>query len=184
MQPLYSVGTRASLISTRSTHKNEQHARTFRNMFSHHTDSDEDAQINRTPSLSSSSSSHKTPLSHSTIVEENHSEPTLTNTSTPTLSFLARNHTLGRHHHRKPKTTKSNSSFVQKIITNDQLNKILATRTSQDTNLFYNCGTSFLWVDASGHPKVNGKILEIFFSLCWLGTSFTYYICKSVSNIT
>ncbi|CAO0803166.1 unnamed protein product [Mucor circinelloides] len=138
----------------------------------------------RTPSLSSSSSSHKnntlgTPLSHSipeepsiaipnskistttssnssstdnTVVHPGSSSPT----PTSTLSFLARNHTLGSNRHpRKPKTsiTKTNSSFVQRIITNDQLAKILMARTSDDTNLFYNCGTSFVWVDAHGHPK-------------------------------
>ncbi|KAI8379512.1 WD40-repeat-containing domain protein [Radiomyces spectabilis] len=71
-----------------------------------------------------------------------------------TLSFLTRNHTLGKHP-RKPKTsiTKTNSSFVQKIVTNDQLAKILIARTSEDTNIFYNCGSSFIWMDASGEPK-------------------------------
>ena len=75
--------------------------------------------------------------------------------STTKLSFLSRNHSR-QHHSRKPKTsiTKTNSSFVQKIITNDQLAKILMSRTSDDTNLFYNCGTSFIWMDASGNPKV------------------------------
>ncbi|KAL0137587.1 catabolite repression protein creC [Mucor lusitanicus] len=138
----------------------------------------------RTPSLSSSSSSHKnttlgTPLSHSipeepTIAIPNSKISTTTSsnssstdstvippgssspTPTSTLSFLARNHTLGSNRHpRKPKTsiTKTNSSFVQRIITNDQLAKILMARTSDDTNLFYNCGTSFVWVDAHGHPK-------------------------------
>lgn len=139
----------------------------------------------RTPSLSSSSSSHKnntlgTLLSHSIPEEPSiaipNSKITTTSSSnssgtdntvlpsgsssptpTSTLSFLARNHTLGNNRHpRKPKTsiTKTNSSFVQRIITNDQLAKILMARTSEDTNLFYNCGTSFVWVDAHGHPKV------------------------------
>ncbi|KAI8096601.1 WD40-repeat-containing domain protein [Halteromyces radiatus] len=55
---------------------------------------------------------------------------------------------------RKPKTniTKTNSSFVQRIITNDQLAKILVARTSEDTNLFYNCGSNFVWMDASCQP--------------------------------
>jgi hypothetical protein len=158
-------------------------------MFSHHnahsnTDSDEDHPVNSTPSLSSSSSSHKnTP----TIIEEptipkitdTHSDATVTPTpNNSTLSFLARNHTLGRHA-RKPKTsiTKSNSSFVQRIIANDQLTKILAARTSEDINIFYNCGTSFLWVDAAGHPKVKFGKLLIFFSHYLLGASFAYYIC-------
>ncbi|KAJ2961583.1 hypothetical protein NQZ79_g3116 [Umbelopsis isabellina] len=77
--------------------------------------------------------------------------------STSTLSFLTRAHTLSGNGKapRKPKSsiTKSNSSFVQRIITNDQLAKILIARTSDDTNLFYNCGTSFIWMDATGQPK-------------------------------
>lgn len=58
---------------------------------------------------------------------------------------------------RKPKTniTKTNSSFVQRIITNDQLAKILVARTSDDTNLFYNCGSNFVWMDASCRPMVS-----------------------------
>jgi hypothetical protein len=197
MQPLYSVGTTASLVSIKyketvsnnlQQYEPQPGARSFRRMFGHNnnstppsnstTDSDEEHIIFRTPSLSSSSSSHKntngltngTPLSHS-IPEEptqkiaiiptsnttntNESPGSSSPTPTSTLSFLARNHTLGRHP-RKPKTsiTKTNSSFVQRIITNDQLAKILIARTSEDTNLFYNCGTSFVWVDAAGHPKV------------------------------
>ncbi|GAA5817344.1 hypothetical protein MFLAVUS_010888 [Mucor flavus] len=192
MQPLYSVGTTASLVSIKyketisnnlQRYEAQPGARSFRRMFSNghpttasntttsNTDSDEEP-VFRTPSLSSSSSSHKntlgTPLSHS-IPEEQiaiPTAPTATSTTiitdthhasptpTSTLSFLARNHTIGRHP-RKPKTniTKTNSSFVQRIITNDQLAKILMARTSEDTNLFYNCGTSFVWVDAAGHPK-------------------------------
>ncbi|KAI7898075.1 WD40-repeat-containing domain protein [Cokeromyces recurvatus] len=61
----------------------------------------------------------------------------------PTLSsFLTRSHTKSR-----------KKTFVQKIITNDQLAKILMARTSADINVFYNCGTSFVWMDAAGHPK-------------------------------
>ncbi|KAI8976787.1 WD40-repeat-containing domain protein [Pilobolus umbonatus] len=176
MQPLYPVGTSASLISIKykevvpnnlQRYEPQPGARSFRRMFSSGhtpststTDSDDD-HVFQTPSLSSSSSSNKNIVP---ITEEPHNAslsdlPTLTSTAasptpTSTLSFLSRNHTLGRHS-RKPKTniTKTNSSFVQKIITNDQLAKILMARTSEDTNLFYNCGTSFVWADASGHPK-------------------------------
>ncbi|CAO3621105.1 unnamed protein product [Mucor hiemalis] len=175
MLPLYSVGTTASLVSIKyketisnnlQRYEPQPGARSFRRMFtpSSNNTTDSDEEHFRTPSLSSSSSSHKnntvnSPLSHS-IPEEATSitEPPPTSpTPTSTLSFLARNHTIssGRHHPRKPKTsiTKTNSSFVQRIITNDQLAKILMARTSDDTNLFYNCGTSFVWVDAAGHPK-------------------------------
>jgi hypothetical protein len=120
-------------------------ARSFRRIFG---ESEEEV---KTPSLSSSSSSHTTTMiPEETIPQQNSPTPT------STLSFLARNHTLGRNT-KKPKTniTKTNSSFVQRIITNDQLAKILMARTSEDTNLFYNCGTSFVWMDAGGHPKVS-----------------------------
>jgi hypothetical protein len=178
MQPLYSVGTTASLVSIKyketitnnlQRYEAQPGARSFRRIFSGSnasttTESDEE-HVFRTPSLSSSSSSHNntnnksTPLSHS-IPEEPVMDP-VSPTPTSTLSFLARNHTIGGNtrHPRKPKTsiTKTNSSFVQRIITNDQLAKILMARTSDDTNLFYNCGTSFVWVDAGGHPKVKKK---------------------------
>lgn len=176
MQPLYSVGTTASLVSIKyketisnnlQRYEPQPGARSFRRIFgnghSSNTDSDEEHNIFRTPSLSSSSSSHKntigTPISHSIPEEPLPIDPSTSPTPTSTLSFLARNHTIGagtNRHPRKPKTsiTKTNSSFVQRIITNDQLAKILMARTSDDTNLFYNCGTSFVWVDASGHPKV------------------------------
>jgi hypothetical protein len=213
MHPLYSVGTTASLISIKyketvpnnlQRYEPQPGARSFRSMFTNHsnnsnghngTDSDEDHPVFRTPSLSSSSSSHKnittgTPLSHSIPEEPTMLIPkpstngdstagSVSPTPNSTLSFLARNHTLGRHHTRKPKTsiTKTNSSFVQRIITNDQLAKILMARTSEDTNLFYNCGTSFVWVDANGHPKVNLQILSRRFLIFkFIGATLTHYI--------
>ncbi|KAF7732553.1 hypothetical protein EC973_003300 [Apophysomyces ossiformis] len=68
-------------------------------------------------------------------------------------SLFTRTH---RHHYpRKPKNslTKTNSSFVLRIITHDQLAKKLASRTNDDAFLFYNVGTSFVWMDASSKPK-------------------------------
>ncbi|KAG1466019.1 hypothetical protein G6F46_001109 [Rhizopus delemar] len=161
LQPLYTVGTSASLVSIKykETTTNLQRyeaqpgARNFRRMFSHNassnTDSDEEYNVFGTTPSSSSSSCNKNHSVIPTIPEDDFSVG-----STPKLSFLTRNHSK-HHHSRKPKTniTKTNSSFVQKIITNDQLAKILMSRTSDDTNLFYNCGTSFIWMDASGNPK-------------------------------
>ncbi|RUP50935.1 hypothetical protein BC936DRAFT_137061 [Jimgerdemannia flammicorona] len=56
---------------------------------------------------------------------------------------------------KKPKNnlTKTNSSFVQKIVTNENLAKILSQRTSEDTYLFYNVGRCFVWMDATSKPK-------------------------------
>ncbi|GAB5585362.1 hypothetical protein Unana1_00262 [Umbelopsis nana] len=60
-----------------------------------------------------------------------------------------------KHNPRKPKNsiTKTKSSFVNKIISNEQLAKVLAARTSDDSYLFYNIGTSFVWADAASKPK-------------------------------
>ncbi|KAH8553503.1 WD40-repeat-containing domain protein [Umbelopsis sp. PMI_123] len=60
-----------------------------------------------------------------------------------------------KHNPRKPKNsiTKTKSSFVSKIITNDHLAKVLAARTSDDAYLFYNVGTSFVWMDSASKPK-------------------------------
>ncbi|KAG1470567.1 hypothetical protein G6F56_002608 [Rhizopus delemar] len=130
LQPLYSVGSSASLVSIKYKENNnlqryeaQPGARNFRRMFMN--DSDEESAF------------------PPTIPEDESS-------SSPKLSFLSRNS-----YKKKPRTsiTKTNSSFVQKIVTNDQLAKILMSRTSDDTHLFYNCGTSFVWMDASGHPK-------------------------------
>jgi hypothetical protein len=63
---------------------------------------------------------------------------------------------VSKHNPRKPKNnlTKTKSSFVNKIITNEQLAKVLAARTSDDSYLFYNVGASFVWMDAASKPKV------------------------------
>ncbi|KAI9484492.1 hypothetical protein BDB00DRAFT_133878 [Zychaea mexicana] len=77
------------------------------------------------------------------------------------FSFLSRNTSVNTRRNKSWTTniTKTTSSFVSRIITNGQLAKILVARTSEDTNLFYNCGNSFVWVDAFGHPKVELLIM-------------------------
>ncbi|CEG70312.1 hypothetical protein RMATCC62417_06232 [Rhizopus microsporus] len=137
----------------------------FRRMFSSSSSSSNGHNIHSTSNnIDSDDEQHvfgTTPSSSSSSCNNNHTSkhhimpiPEDETSSTTKLSFLSRNHSR-QHHSRKPKTsiTKTNSSFVQKIITNDQLAKILMSRTSDDTNLFYNCGTSFIWMDASGNPK-------------------------------
>ncbi|KAI8084985.1 uncharacterized protein BX664DRAFT_338261 [Halteromyces radiatus] len=56
---------------------------------------------------------------------------------------------------RKPKNnlTKTKSSFVLRMIIHDRLAQVLANRTMDDSFLFFNIGTSFLWMDAKGKPK-------------------------------
>ncbi|KAI8584751.1 hypothetical protein K450DRAFT_217839 [Umbelopsis ramanniana AG] len=62
---------------------------------------------------------------------------------------------VSKHNPRKPKNsiTKTKSSFVNKIVTNEHLAKVLAARTSDDSYLFYNVGASFIWMDAASKPK-------------------------------
>ncbi|OBZ84475.1 hypothetical protein A0J61_07472, partial [Choanephora cucurbitarum] len=161
MHPLYSVGTTASLVSikykelvTNSLQRYEPHpgARSFRRMFSQGSTPTVDLYEDQYSSPSHTSTQKEGPVVVSPTSSENNELSPIPSSST--LSFLSRNHTLNRHT-RMPRIsiTKTHSSFVQQIITNDQLAKILMARTSDDTNLFYNCGTSFIWVDAAGHPK-------------------------------
>jgi hypothetical protein len=60
---------------------------------------------------------------------------------------------------RKPKNNlvKTKSSFVLRMIIHDRLAQVLANRTIDDSFLFFNIGTSFLWMDAKGKPKVKKK---------------------------
>jgi len=54
----------------------------------------------------------------------------------------------------KHSITKTNSSFVTKIITNENFAKILANRQNEDTYLFYNIGRTFCWTDLTNNSKV------------------------------
>jgi hypothetical protein len=97
-----------------------------------------------------------------------------------------------KHNPRKPKNsiTKTKSSFVNKIITNEQLAKVLAARTSDDSYLFYNVGTSFVWADAASKPKVcclSNQLPSQFrpysrFMLV-LGTFVPHYLYQSLSDL-
>jgi catabolite repression protein CreC len=53
----------------------------------------------------------------------------------------------------KMSITKTTSSFVAKIIQNENLTKILANRQNEDTYLFFNMGRTFCWTDLT-KPKV------------------------------
>ncbi|CAG8562296.1 11217_t:CDS:2 [Funneliformis mosseae] len=58
----------------------------------------------------------------------------------------------------KRKKTKNNiakttSSFVAKIVQNEDLTKILANRQNEDTYLFFNSGRTFCWTDLTNKPK-------------------------------
>ncbi|KAI8147105.1 WD40-repeat-containing domain protein [Fennellomyces sp. T-0311] len=81
------------------------------------------------------------------------------------------------HHHRKPKNSliKTNSSFVLRMSIHDQLSKILASRSIDDTYLFYNLGTNFVWMD--GGQKIKESLSKITFSKA-------YPTCHDVNRTT
>ncbi|KAF8976320.1 hypothetical protein BGZ46_008361 [Entomortierella lignicola] len=65
---------------------------------------------------------------------------------------------------KKPKNNiaKTNSTFVTKITTNENLAKILANRNGEDVYLFWNTGRTFTWSDLS--QKANEPLSHITFS--------------------
>lgn len=58
---------------------------------------------------------------------------------------------------KKPKSNigKTNSTFVAKITTNENLAKILANRVNEDVYLFWNTGRTFTWSDLGQKPNVS-----------------------------
>ncbi|KAI8875742.1 hypothetical protein K501DRAFT_201970 [Backusella circina FSU 941] len=56
----------------------------------------------------------------------------------------------------KPKNhlAKTKSSFVLRFLIHDNLQKVLATKTKEDQFVFFNIGSSFIWVDGQNKPKV------------------------------
>ncbi|KAG0375374.1 hypothetical protein BGX24_009188 [Mortierella sp. AD032] len=65
---------------------------------------------------------------------------------------------------KKPKSNigKTNSTFVAKITTNENLAKILASRVNEDVYLFWNTGRTFTWSDLGQKP--NEPLSHISFS--------------------
>ncbi|KAG0242922.1 hypothetical protein BGW41_003322 [Actinomortierella wolfii] len=65
---------------------------------------------------------------------------------------------------KKPKNNiaKTNSTFVAKITTNENLAKILANRVNEDVYLFWNTGRTFTWSDLGQKP--NEPLSHISFS--------------------
>ena len=57
---------------------------------------------------------------------------------------------------RKPKNnmTKSNSSFISRVIVNEALNRRLADRPSDGLFAFANINRAFQWLDMSSEKKV------------------------------
>src|SRR5690606_22759227 len=83
--------------------------------------------------------------------EENGSSSATGSTSAGFSSFF------GGGKRKKPKNniTKTNSTFVAKITTHENLAKILAARTGEDVYLFWNTGRTFTWSDLGQKPNVS-----------------------------
>ncbi|KAL1920333.1 uncharacterized protein VTP21DRAFT_1479 [Calcarisporiella thermophila] len=62
---------------------------------------------------------------------------------------------FGSGRRKKPKNniTKTNSSFVSRIDTHPSLARILASKTNENTYLFYNLSKSFYWADLMTKPQ-------------------------------
>lgn len=63
---------------------------------------------------------------------------------------------MGKNQKKKPKSNiaKSNSSFVSRIITHENLTKRLAERQSEDLMVFANINRAFCWLDMDSAVKV------------------------------
>lgn len=70
---------------------------------------------------------------------------------------------------KKPKNNiaKTNSTFVSKIATNENLAKILANRMNEDVYIFWNTGRTFTWSDLNQKPNVS-NIFSSFFGMIFL----------------
>lgn len=113
---------------------------------------------------SNTSSSTSTNLDNNTSQQNyhNHSNTTIADlsTSVSSISSLFSRRNSVRYINspqRKPKNnlTKTKSSFVLKMIIHERLAHILANRHVDDSYIFFNIGTSFIWMDSKGKPKVN-----------------------------
>lgn len=103
---------------------------------------------------------------------------------------------------KKPKNniTKTNSTFVTKITTHENLTKILANRTGEDIYLFWNTGRTFTWSDLGQKPNVRAlqcryesthftlrftTMVAYSSSFCIaIGTSIAHFLFKGLSDIT
>ncbi|CDS07614.1 hypothetical protein LRAMOSA01563 [Lichtheimia ramosa] len=166
LQPTFSIGTTASLISIKYKESVPNQLQRYEPLPGARSLIRRGSEDEDLSSISSSNSSHNT----NTAIDHPNPRlgsslegPSFLSSASPSIippspppstafSFLSRNNTVGR---RIPMTdiTRTTSSFVSRIVTNNQLAKILVARTSDDTNLFYNCGSNFVWVDAFGRPK-------------------------------
>jgi hypothetical protein len=81
--------------------------------------------------------------------------------STPQLSSSTRNNniistSITSTNSSKPKNhlLKTTSAFVLRFLVHENLAKLLAAKALEDDFLFFNIGSSFIWVDSKSKPKV------------------------------
>ncbi|KAI8062957.1 hypothetical protein BDF21DRAFT_347374 [Thamnidium elegans] len=82
--------------------------------------------------------------------------------STPQLSSSSRNNhilstSISNTSRPKNHLTKTNSTFVLRFLIHDNLQKLLAAKALDDEYMFFNIGSSFIWVDSKNKPKVYKK---------------------------
>lgn len=79
--------------------------------------------------------------------------------STPQLSSsIARSMSTSISSSSKPKNhlSKTNSTFVLRFLIHEHLHKMMSSNGLGDEFLFFNIGSSFIWVDSNSKPKVIG----------------------------
>ncbi|KAF9183720.1 hypothetical protein BGZ50_004106 [Haplosporangium sp. Z 11] len=84
---------------------------------------------------------------------------------------------------KKPKNniTKTNSTFVAKITTHDNLAKILANRVNEDVYLFWNTGRTFTWSDLGQKP--NEPLSHISFTKAFPTTHDVNVLTRSCDHL-
>ncbi|ORZ14277.1 WD40-repeat-containing domain protein [Lobosporangium transversale] len=84
---------------------------------------------------------------------------------------------------KKPKNniTKTNSTFVTKITTHENLAKILANRAGEDVYLFWNTGKTFTWSDLGQKP--NEPLSHILFSKAFPSSHDVNVLTRSCDHL-
>ncbi|KAG0030358.1 hypothetical protein BGZ82_007479 [Podila clonocystis] len=122
--------------------------------------SDPYAQYGAPPTPHQTSFSHKSlSRANSHHLQNSPDEPTSSQSSSSASfsSFFG-----GKRKKPKNNITKTNSTFVAKITTHENLSKIIANRFNEDVYLFWNTGRTFTWSDVNQKP--NEPLSHITFS--------------------
>lgn len=166
-RPQHSNGNAAQVAASSSSASSDRTASLLRNTpMSQHgfpttsTQGTTTGDMMNTPILTVENTSTTPTASDDNINQVNPSTSIGGSSSVGSLTSLFSRNSLRHHHHhhhpRKPKNSlqKTNSSFIAKMIVHDQIAKILFSRTLEDSYIFYNVGTNFIWADANQKVKV------------------------------